>query len=321
MFELRHHRHSHRAAIFILSLAAGLGALSGCCTVPPEHKDQKAFGSPEKAVEALLAAVRKGDNAELMSLFGSEGRDILSSGDAVADKRQREVIIVAMGERWALEDGEGDGKATKELVVGNENWPFPIPLVKECWGWRFDSAAGKREVLARRIGRNELAAIGVCQTYVVAQKKYASEGRDGKPAGTFAQKVRSSEGKQDGLYWPTKAGEKRSPLGDLAAQAEAEGYTPAKASEIKPFRGYFYRILTKQGKDAPGGAKDYIVNGQMTGGFALIAFPAEYGNSGIMSFIVNKDGVVLERDLGPDTLKIAGAVAEYNPDKEWGIVD
>lgn len=321
MFELTHHRFSHRAMILIFTLAAGLGALSGCCSVPPQHKDQKAFGTPEKAVEALLAAARKSDNVELMSLFGEEGRDILSSGDAVSDKRQREVFLVAMGQQWTLQDGDDDSKATKELVVGHENWPFPIPLVKECWGWRFDSTAGKREVLARRIGRNELAAIGTCQVYVAAQKEYAKEGRDGKPAGAFAQKVRSSDGKQDGLYWPTKAGEKRSPLSDLAAQAEAEGYTPAKAGEFKPFRGYFFRILTKQGKDAPGGAKDYLVNGQMTGGFALIAYPAEYGNSGIMSFIVNKDGVVLERDLGPDTLKIAGAVTEYNPDKEWLIVD
>jgi hypothetical protein len=284
----------------------------------PKHENQKAFASPESAVEALAAAATKGDTAEMLAIFGPEGQEILTSGDPVADRMNRQVFLVALGEQWKLEDKE---KNSKELIAGDEQWPFPIPLVKERGGWRFDTAAGKQEVLARRIGRNELSAIGVCRTYVVAQKQYASEGHDGKPAGRFAQKVKSSPGKHDGLYWATTGpDEKASPLGEFAAMAASEGYSTS-STEIRPFRGYFFRILTEQGEDAPGGARSYIVNGEMTDGFALIAYPAEYRNSGIMTFIVNQDGVVYETDFGLETLKIAGEITAYNPDETFTVVE
>jgi len=278
------------------------------------------FPTPERAVEALTAAAKNSDTPAMLSIFGPEGRDILSSGDTVADKRAREVFVTAMAQRWKL---EGADPARRELVIGNEQWPFPIPIVRQGEAWRFDSDAGKQEVRARRIGRNELAAIGICETYVIAQKKYASEARDNCPAGCFAEKVRSTSGKHDGLFWPTKLGEKHSPLGDLAAKAASEGYTAnnTAAEGTQPLRGYFFRILTQQGATASGGAKNYIVNGHMTGGYALIAYPAEYGNSGIMTFIVNQDGVVQEADLGADTAKAAAAITAYDPGERFHPVD
>jgi hypothetical protein len=284
------------------------------------------FPTPERAVEALVTAAKDSDTPAMLAIFGPDGRDILSSGDAVQDRRARQVFLVAMDQRWKLEETDPNHR---ELVIGNEQWPFPVPLVREGGGggWRFDTDAGKREVRARRIGRNELAAIGVCETYVIAQKQYAAQGHDGEPGGRYAQKVRSTPGKHDGLFWPAKPGEKPSPLGDLAAQAASEGYTPtptapaAAAQGPRPFRGYFFRILTQQGASAPGGARSYIVNGQMAAGFALVAYPAEYGNSGIMTFIVNHDGVVHEADLGPDTAKLAGAIAAYDPDARFRPVE
>jgi hypothetical protein len=291
---------------------------NGCSTTPPQHQNQKVFASPESAVEALAAAARNGDTAELSAIFGPEGQEILSSGDPVADRRNREVFAVALGEQWKLGDLGND---SKELIVGDEQWPFPIPLVKEQDGWRFDTAAGKHEVLARRIGRNELSAIGVCRTYVVAQKEYAREGHDGKPAGSYAQKLQSEPGRHDGLYWATtRPTDKASPLREHAAAASLEGYSVSSSAE-KTFHGYVLRILTQQGKDAAGGARNYIVHGEMKDGFALIAYPAEYGNSGIMTFIVNQDGVVYETDLGKETLKLARAITAYNPDGTFDRVE
>jgi hypothetical protein len=292
------------------------------------------FPTPERAVEALVTAAKNSDAPATLAIFGPEGRDMLSSGDAVQDRRARQVFLIAVDQRWRLEETDPNHR---ELVIGNEQWPFPVPLVRQGdSGWRFDTDAGKREVRARRIGRNELAAIGVCETYVLAQKQYAAQARDGEPAGRYAQKVRSTPGKHDGLFWPAKPGEKPSPLGDLAAQAASEGYAPtdpanaaagtaataaAPAQGPRPFRGYFFRILTQQGASAPGGARSYIVNGQMAAGFALVAYPAEYGNSGIMTFIVNHDGVVHEADLGPDTAKLAGAITAYDPDARFRPVE
>jgi hypothetical protein len=320
-----HCRQSPRAVdLKVPFLAAFLALANGCGTTPPEHQNQKAFASPESAVEALAAATRKGDTAEMSAIFGPEGQEILSSGDPVADRMNREVFVVALGEGWKLEDAGKDsgGKDSRELIAGDEQWPFPIPLVKEREGWRFDTAAGKQEVLARRIGRNELAAIGVCRTYVLAQKQYASQGHDGKPAGSYAQKVKSEPGRHDGLYWATtRPGDKASPLGEFAATATSEGYSTSSTERVRPFHGYFFRILTQQGKDAPGGARSYVVNGEMKDGFALIAYPAEYGNSGIMTFIVNQDGVVYETDLGKETSKLAGAVTAYNPDETFRRVE
>ena len=288
-----------------------------------------AFPTPKRTVEALTAAAKNSDTPAMLAIFGPDGRDILSSGDAVQDRRSRQVFVVAIDQRRQLE--ETADPARRELVIGNERWPFPVPLVRAGEGWRFDTDAGMREVHARRIGRNELAAIGICHTYVIAQKQYAAESRDGNPAGVYAQKVRSTPEKHDGLFWPAKPGEKRSPLGDLAAQAASEGYTgtpagtgtgtAAPAQGPKPLRGYFFRILTQQGALRPRRRKSYLVNGQMTAGFALIAHPAEYGNSGIMTFIVNHEGVVHEADLGPATAKLAGAITAYDPDGRFRPVE
>jgi hypothetical protein len=289
---------------------------------PKDNRTATVFPTPERAVEALTAAAKSGDTPAMFAIFGPDGREILSSGDAVQDRRTRQVFVTAMDQRWRL---EGTDPARRELVIGNEQWPFPVPLVREGEGWRFDTDAGIREVHARRIGRNELAAIGVCETYIIAQKLYAAEAHDGNPAGLYAMKVRSTPGKHDGLFWPTKTGEKHSPLGDLAAQAESEGYAAKPGAPApqgpRPFRGYFFRILTQQGASAPGGAKSYLTNGQMTGGFALIAYPVEYGNSGIMTFIVNADGVVHEADLGQDTATTVSAITAYAPDGRFRPVE
>ncbi|MGH9778566.1 MAG: DUF2950 domain-containing protein [Candidatus Acidiferrales bacterium] len=286
----------------------------GWSWVPAQTQAQKSFATPEEAVKALVAAAKASNREELRAIFGPEVDDLLSSGDPVADKRQREVVLVAFAQGWRVEDGQ-DGE--KEVIVGNEDWPFPIPLVKEGDGWRFDTEAGADEILARRVGVNELTVIQICRTYTDAQQVYASVGHDGKPEGIFAQKVRSEDGKQDGLYWAAKPGEKLSPLGDMFAQAAEEGYVVDQKSGLIPFHGYFFRTLTAQGPDAPGGAKSYIANGDMTGGFALVARPAEYGNSGIMTFIVNQDGIVYQKDLGEDTAAIADQMKEYNPDPSW----
>jgi hypothetical protein len=204
------------------------------------------------------------------------------------------------------------------LLIGQDGWPLPIPVVKEGDAWRFDTAAGKEEILNRRIGRNELNTIQVCLAYVDAQREYARAPREGDGLLTYAMKFRSDEGRHNGLYWPTKAGEELSSLGVLVANARAEGYA-RKTSEAKPtpYHGYVYRILTAQGPDAPGGAHDYIVNGKMIGGFALVAYPVQYGDSGVMTFIVNHQGIVYEKDLGTDTEHIARAMQAYNPDNTW----
>lgn len=293
---------------------------TGCATQSPNYQNQIVFSSPELAVESLAEAVRVRDRPAVEAIFGPEAVATLSSGDPIADKASREVFAVALAEQWRLERIDGN---TRELVVGYEEWPFPIPLQKDARGWWFDTVAGTQEVLARRVGRNELAAIGVCRTYVLAQLEYAAEGRDGKPSGIFAQKVRSDPGTRNGLHWAsTGAGAKPSPLGSLAAAASADGYTAADPrAERTPFYGYYYRILTRQGSNAPGGASDYIVNGEMNGGFALVAWPAEYGNSGVMTFMVGRDGVVYETDLGADTTKVVSGINEFDPGDEWRIVE
>ena len=293
----------------VLLLAVSISA------IPAVGQTQKTFATPEEAVKAAVAAAKADNKAELLAIFGPDAEQILSSGDPVADRQQRQVVLLAFGQGWRLEDKKDGGK---EIIVGNEDWPFPIPLVKEGSGWRFDTAAGADEILARRIGRNELSIIQACRSYTEAQLVYASAGQDGKPAGTYAQKIRSTEGKHDGLFWPAKPGEKLSPLGDLAAKAAEEGYrADPNHPGPQPFHGYFFRILTAQGAAAPGGAKSYLVNGDMSGGYALVAWPADYGNSGIMTFVVNQEGVVYQKDLGEETAQAASQMKEYNPNKTW----
>jgi hypothetical protein len=306
------------------ALAVALAALVMSAAGPPpgaaaERQSQKSFATPQDAVNALLAAAKGGSADELLAIFGPEAPGVLSSGDPVADQKSREVFVVAAEQGWTLVD---QAAGAKELVVGHEGWPFPIPLVKDEKGWRFDTAAGAEEILARRIGRNELATIRSCMVYVRAQKEYAGQSHDDKPAGLYAQKFASAPGSQDGLYWSAEPGAKPSPLGEFAARAATEGYFGAgPKTRPTPFRGYFFRILTAQGKDAPGGAKSYVANGDMTGGFALVAYPAEYANSGVMTFIVAQDGVVYEKDLGPETGKLGAELKEYNPDSGWRKVE
>ena len=278
--------------------------------------DARAFATPEEAVKALLEAARASDLDGLIALFGSKGGELISSSDAVTARRNRDVFVVAMGEGWRLVDR---GPDRKELVVGNEAWPFPVPLAKTVNGWTFDTAAGKEEVLLRRIGRNELAAIRISRTYVRAQQFYARKGHDGKPAGIYARRFASAPGSQNGLYWPAKRGEPQSPLGPLVAEAAAEG-RPLGGDSVQPpvpFHGYYFRVLDQQGPAAPGGARNYVANGEMSGGFALIAWPSQYDATGIMTFIVNQDGVMYEKDLGVDTSSAAAKITAYDPDTTW----
>jgi hypothetical protein len=277
---------------------------------------QQQFGTPEAAAEALVAAARSGDGVAMLKVLGRDGAPIVSSGDPVADNNIRQDFVSAYDAKHAIEL-EGDG--TQTLIIGDENWPFPIPLVNKGGQWQFDTNAGLDEILRRRVGRNELSAIQVSLAYVQAQNEYASLDPAGLGRGVYAQRIVSRPGKKDGLYWPSAEGEEPSPFGDLAAKAAAEGYK-AGATPI-PYHGYYYRILTRQGEAAPGGAYDYVVKGNMIGGFALVAYPAEYGNSGIMTFLVNQDGTVFQKDLGTNTARLARKIDAFSPDSTWTKVD
>jgi DUF2950 family protein len=278
---------------------------------------QRTFATPEEAARELAAAAKRGNLDEVLAFFGPEGTELISSSDPATARTNRDVFVAAFAEGWRLVDGE-DG--IKTLVIGNEDWPFPVPIVKDKTGWRFDTAAGKEEVLARRIGRNELSVIAICRTYAAAQRTYAETGHDGKPAGLFAVAFRSDPGKQNGLYWPDAKGAKRSPLGDLVAEAASEGRGLEENRPPAPFHGYLFKILTAQGSKAPGGAKSYVVNGNLSGGFALVAWPAQYDASGIMTFVINQSGVVWQKDLGAGTAKTVAAMKAYDPDASWAEV-
>jgi len=307
-------RRAPRGPLLLALLLAAAVTLPACSRKPAPP----AFATPDAAVRQLIDTVKKGKLDDLVAIFGAEGRDLVTSSDEATGRRNREVFLVAAAEGWRLVDS---GPNAKELVVGNEGWPFPIPLVKDSNGWRFDTAAGKEEVLARRIGRNELAVINVCRTYVNAQRAYARVSHDGRQVGLYARRFTSDAGTQNGLYWPAKRGERRSPLGDLVAQAADEGRQLNLGGQGRvPFHGYFFRILERQGAAAPGGALEYVVDGAMSRGFALIAWPAYYDESGVMTFIVNHDGIVYEKDLGPNTSTAVGAIKHYDPDTTWHVV-
>lgn len=300
----------HVARMAMLGLILQL--VPACKTTPPQAK----FATPDEAALTVQHAFKAQDLGKIQAIFGREGIEAVASGDPVSDRRDREVIALAMAQSWTWVP---HGAAGKELVIGDEHWPFPIPLVRTGNEWRFDSAAGREEVLARRIGGNELGVIQICRDYVQAQKEYASQPHDGKPAGLFAQRFRSSPGRQDGLFWGRKQWDKSSPLNDLVTAAVAEGYDPNKP-DASPFRGYRFCILTAQGSAAPGGQKSYGVNGDMPGGFALLAYPAKYASSGVMTFVVGPDGVVYQKDLGKDTTAKASRLVEYDPDVTWKAV-
>jgi hypothetical protein len=277
---------------------------------------QKAFASPEEAVKAAVAAAKNNDDKELLAIFGASAKDLLSSGDAVADKQRRERFLAAYNEKNSIAS-EGDSRI---ITVGNSAWPFPIPLVKKADGWVFDTEKGREEILNRRIGANELDAMQVILALVDAQREYAMKDRDGDKILEYARRFRSEAGKKNGLYWEAKPGEEQSPLGPLAAQAQGAGYSaqgPGAGQTAVPYYGYYYKILEGQGKNASGGAYSYVVNGNMMGGFGLVAFPAEYGNSGVMTFMVNHEGKVFQKDLGATTRAIAQAMKEFDPDKSW----
>jgi hypothetical protein len=275
---------------------------------------QRTFPTAADAVKAAIAAAKNNDDKELLAIFGAQAKDLISSGDALADKQRRAQFIKAFDEKNRL---VVEGESTI-VVIGKNEWPFPIPLVKKGESWVFDTAKGREEVLNRRIGDNELSAIQVSLAYFDAQREFAQKDRDGDGLLEYAQKFRSDSGKKNGLYWEAKTGDEVSPLGPFAVRAVKEGYAKAaKPDKPAPYHGYFYRILSAQGKDAPGGAFSYMVKGNMIGGFALVAYPAEYGNSGVMSFIVNHNGKVFQKDLGKNTASVASTMKEYNPDSTW----
>lgn len=311
----RNVRPSPRLRIVALGLVAAVACTAAPASTFAAAVKQSMFDTPEQAVEALVAAARLDNASELVKLLGPGGKALVYSGDPVADKEGRSKFVAAYDETNKVVM-EGDDKAV--LEIGKNEWPFPIPIVKQDDRWRFDTKAGKGEILARRIGSNELNTIEVCRAFVDAQREYAAAGSSGSGVREYARKFMSSPGKHDGLYWEAAEGEAESPIGPLVASARAEGYG-GKASHGKPspYHGYYYRILTKQGKHAPGGAYDYIANGHMIGGFALVAFPATYADSGVKTFLVNQDGIVYEKDLGPNTAALARRMTEFDPDSSW----
>jgi Protein of unknown function (DUF2950) len=301
-----------RTLLYAALLVLIAGAVSSCVNAPQktttEGTAQKAFATPADAGAAFLEAAKSGDQAALLAIFGPDGKTALFSGDAVKDKDNFQDFVAAYDQMHRWREIKVGGEV---LYVGADNYPFPIPLGKNATGqWVFDTAAGKDEILARRIGRDELTAIAASGAVAESQAKYFSMQKQ------YAQKFVSDEGKKDGLYWPVAAGQTPSPLEDVRDFAKAAGYTKA-GDKAQAFGGYYFKILTKQGAGAKGGAKDYITDGKMTGGFAMLAYPAEYRNSGIMTFLVGRDGVVYQKDLGEKTVELAQAMTEYNPDDSW----
>jgi len=276
---------------------------------------QQAFKTPDEAASALAGAAKSGDPKAIVTVLGPDGTDIVSSGDEVADAATRQKFLAAYDAKHQI-TMDGDSKAI--MVIGTEDFPLPIPIVRKDGMWSFDTAAGRQEILFRRIGKNELDAMQASLAYVDAQNDYAAKDR-GAGRGVYAQRIISSAGKKDGLYWPTAQGEEPSPLGELVAQATKQGYRTDAGRT--PFHGYYFKILDKQGAAAPGGELEYVVRGKMIGGFGLVAYPAEYRNSGVMTFIINHDGTVYQKDLGPRTAQLAERMTAYNPDKTWQKVD
>ena len=300
----------NRSVALALALSPALGA--GAADIG------KTFASPEEAVAALVAAASADDSSALRVIFGPEGVEI-ENPDRVQAANERKAFNAAVAQRQQIVR-ETESKCV--LVIGDNAWPFPVPVVKRDGQWFFDTVAGKDEILNRHIGKNELAVLQSMRAYVEAQREYASRDRDGDEVLEYAQKIHSNPGRKDGLYWPSDLDGEISPLGPLVAGAQAVGYSrkPQSADAApQPFHGYFFKILTRQGKHAPGGKYDYVINGNMIGGFALVAWPAEYGTSGIMTFVVNQQGRVLQRNLGPNTAKTAAAMKSYDIDGTWSV--
>jgi len=277
---------------------------------------QQSFKSPEDAAQALVNAAKDNWPKGVIAVLGPDADEIVSSGDKTSDEAMREKFLAAYDARHEVKQ-EGDDKAV--MIIGKDDFPFPIPLRRKGAAWKFDTATGRLEILYRRIGRNEINAIKASLAYVDAQNEYAEKNPEGAGSATYAQRIVSRPGKKDGLYWPAAPGEEESPLGELVAQASKEGYSIG--GERVPYHGYYYKILTRQGSMAAGGEVDYVVRGKMIGGFALVAYPAEYGNSGVMTFLVNHAGQVFQKDLGERTARIAESMTSFNPDQTWKKVD
>jgi hypothetical protein len=297
-----------KANLSKLIVAVILLALSLPARSTAQQPGQKTFASAEDASNALVAAAQSNDEKAMLDILGPDGKQIVSSGDDAEDAQTRANFAQKYQEMHRLVK-EPDGTTT--LYIGAKNWPTPIPLVNKGNAWYFDTEAGKKEILFRRIGRNEMSSIRVCQELAAAQKEYSTQ------RGEYAQRIFSDEGQRDGLYWKSADGEPQSPVGPLVAAAVTEGNPGSREGAPTPYRGYYYHILARRGKNAPGGAKSYLVNGKMTGGFAFVAYPAEYRSSGVMTFIVNEDGVVYQKDLGRKADALAKAMKEYNPDSSW----
>ena len=286
-----------------------MATLAACSKAPPGT-----YATPDEAMQALGKHAGSGDAKKTEEMFGADALDLFDSGDAAADHEDALRVKAMIQEKVSFQDLD---EKTKAAVIGNEEWIFPLPLVLENGRWRFDTATGREELLNRRIGRNELLALASLHAYVDAQREYFIKGRDGKPM-AFARRFRSTEGKHDGLFWPVAAGEEESPLGPLYAEAAHEQLQKLQNAEPQPFNGYYFRILEGQGKSAPGGERSYLdKKGLLTRGFAAIATPAKYGNSGIMTLQVNQQGIVFQKDLGAESEKAAAAINAYDPDESW----
>jgi hypothetical protein len=301
---------SYTSAVIV---AVSVAVAAFVLPISAQEAKQKVFGSPEEAMKALADAVQAGDMKGTLAILGPEGEDIVSSGDPVADKNTGELFVKAYQETVYFVKEKEDRVS---VIIGKDYWPFPIPIVKKGGGWVFDSKEGREEVLNRRLGRNELNAIQVCLAYVEAQWEYAMTDRERDGIIQYAQKILSDPYKRNGLYWEVGEGETPSPLGPFIAQAVGEGYAKKNDKPI-PYYGYYFKILKAQGPNAPGGAYNYVINGHMVAGYALVAWPAEYNVSGVMTFIVNQNGTVYQKDLGPKTEAIAKAMTLYNPDRTW----
>jgi hypothetical protein len=313
------YRIRQRCGSFWMRLASLLVAFLFTLPLKLAAQEQRVFSSPVEAATALFAAVKSDDTAALGSILGADSQQLLSSGDPVADKNARAQFAIAWDQMHRL---AYDDQGRVIIYLGSDNWPAPIPIVKKDGGWVFDTAAGKDELIYRRIGRNEIYTIGVLENLVSAQQEYQSEDHDG--VHQYARYIMSDPGKQNGLYWETAEGSPPSPIGPLIADATGQGYKVQKREEpapVAPFHGYFYKVLTSQGKKAPGGAKNYLVGGKMNGGFAFLAWPAEYRSSGVMTFMVNQDSVIVQKDLGSDTATIAKDISVFNPDSTWEQVE
>jgi len=297
--------------VLMATLLLGAGNVRNCLA---QSAGQKTFKTPQAAADALVQAAKDRNKETALSILGAGGNEVLFSGDPEEDARRHQLFV---GKYQQMHRFVTVGKRTDILYVGAENWPLPIPLVKGKEGWYFDTEGAKREILFRRIGENELSAISVCLAIVAAQNEYKGQRHDGEKVNQYAQRFTSSGGKHDGLYWSAQGAEPKSPLGPRLALAAYQGEQAHGAGEPKPYHGYIYRMLTAQGKNAPGGAKDYLAGGKLTQGFAVVAYPARFRVSGVTTLIVNQDGIVYQKDLGPDTAKIASAMESYNPDQTW----